>query len=238
MTYTQPIAVTFFMTNVFLVRHGQASAGTDNYDRLSDVGIEQARLLGEYWKRSGFTADAVFHGTLQRQQHTAELALEGLHIKPQTNVVEGLNEYVHDTVDRLYGGGLSSAAGDNLRFDQYLEIMARWRDAAPTDETQSWQDFSVQGWNAIQNVVAETAEQDASTGQHSNLVFFTSGGIIATVLQQALAFEFEATMHALWQTRNASVTSLLFNRDGVCLVDYNTVPHLQMHAKPELITQI
>ena len=32
-----------------MVRHGQASFGQENYDRLSDKGILQMRALGEYW---------------------------------------------------------------------------------------------------------------------------------------------------------------------------------------------
>ena len=45
------------MANLFLVRHGQASFGADDYDRLSPTGHEQSRLLGEYlawflWRRT------------------------------------------------------------------------------------------------------------------------------------------------------------------------------------------
>jgi len=227
------------MTNVFLVRHGQASAGTDNYDRLSDTGIRQAELLGVYWKQSGFHVDAAFNGSLQRQQHTAELALAGIdHARP-VETLEALNEYDHHAIDRLYGEGLVTDGGNDLRFNQYIEIMARWRDAPATDEVQSWESFSMQGWNAIQAAVdAHTKNEKNRSGKHANLVFFTSGGVIATVLQQLLSFEFTSTMQSLWQVRNASMTNLLFNKDGVCLVDYNTVPHLQIQQDKSLITQI
>ena len=32
-----------------LVRHGQASLFAENYDELSALGRDQARLLGEFW---------------------------------------------------------------------------------------------------------------------------------------------------------------------------------------------
>jgi broad specificity phosphatase PhoE len=38
------------MSTLILVRHGQASAFEDNYDRLSSLGERQARLLGESWR--------------------------------------------------------------------------------------------------------------------------------------------------------------------------------------------
>jgi len=227
------------MTHVYLVRHGQASAGTDNYDRLSDKGIEQARVLGTHWKQCGFRVDAAFSGSLQRQQHTAELALSGIKHNRKVETLEALNEYDHYAIDRLYGDGVVSDGGDDLQFHQYLEIMARWRDAPATKETQSWESFSLQGWNAIRDTVdTHTKDKQNHSGEHANLVFFTSGGVIATVLQQILSLDFKPTMQGIWQTRNASVTNLLFNRDGVCLVDYNTVAHLQTQQDKSLITQI
>jgi len=33
------------MSDLYLIRHGQASFGKDNYDRLSPLGIRQARIL-------------------------------------------------------------------------------------------------------------------------------------------------------------------------------------------------
>src|SRR5258708_28715277 len=64
------------MGTLFLVRHGQASAFEDNYDRLSSLGERQARLLGELWARRGVKLDRVFTGPRVRQQRTAEIAIE------------------------------------------------------------------------------------------------------------------------------------------------------------------
>ena len=62
------------MGTLALVRHGQASFGASEYDRLSDRGAEQARALGVRW-----TADppaAVYTGPMRRQQDTARIARE------------------------------------------------------------------------------------------------------------------------------------------------------------------
>lgn len=228
------------MTNIYLVRHGQASAGTDNYDRLSTLGIKQAKLLGEYWKQGDFNVPVAFSGSLERQQHTANLALDSLADQPEVNTLEALNEYDHHIVDELFGGGLTSDSGMNLRFDQYLDIMQRWRDATLTQSdidagATSWESFSERGWQGVRSAVASS---DAKT-----LVFFTSGGVIATILQKVMGLGFESTMHAIWQTRNASITRLYIDKasassNNACVVDYNSIPHLQLHHDKTLITQI
>ncbi|EPM78754.1 hypothetical protein A249_34210, partial [Pseudomonas syringae pv. actinidiae ICMP 18804] len=36
------------MGSIYLIRHGQASFGADDYDVLSPVGIRQSRVLGAH----------------------------------------------------------------------------------------------------------------------------------------------------------------------------------------------
>ena len=60
------------MSKLVLVRHGQASFFTDDYDKLSEMGHRQARVLGEYWICHGEHWDEVYHGSLRRQRESAE----------------------------------------------------------------------------------------------------------------------------------------------------------------------
>lgn len=48
------------MAELYLVRHGQASFGTENYDRLSALGEQQGVWLGEYFARQDIVFDRVF----------------------------------------------------------------------------------------------------------------------------------------------------------------------------------
>ena len=41
------------MGTLYLVRHGQASFGADDYDKLSDLGHRQCVRLGEYFRDKG-----------------------------------------------------------------------------------------------------------------------------------------------------------------------------------------
>src|SRR5215475_10141502 len=63
---------------LLLVRHGQASLGTADYDRLSDVGRRQAQVTGARLARTDLTVDRVICGGLTRQRDTAEPLLAAL----------------------------------------------------------------------------------------------------------------------------------------------------------------
>jgi len=200
-----------------LIRHGQASAGTDHYDRLSTMGRTQAELLGASWQNTGTRFDAVFHGSLERQRDTAALALSTARINLTPNILTDLNEYDHDAVDDLFSRGARSAdLPGALTFADYVALMARWRDATATElaSVESFTEFGDRCWGAMENAVARTltAPDNAARGNASNaplsIGLFTSGGVIASILTRLLQLDFESSMHAIWQIRNASVTTL------------------------------
>ena len=39
------------MATIYLIRHGQASFGAEDYDKLSELGCRQAQVVGEYLAR-------------------------------------------------------------------------------------------------------------------------------------------------------------------------------------------
>ena len=71
------------MGTLYLVRHGQASFGAENYDQLSPVGHQQAVRLGQFWRERGQRFDAVITGTLQRHVQTLDGIVEGLGSAPE-----------------------------------------------------------------------------------------------------------------------------------------------------------
>ena len=60
------------MAEIYLVRHGQASFNSDNYDRLSDLGRQQSELLGHYFADRNISFDQIFTGTQLRHSQTAD----------------------------------------------------------------------------------------------------------------------------------------------------------------------
>jgi len=227
------------MSLLHLVRHGQASAGSANYDQLSPIGEEQSRILGNWWLSQGFSPKAAYHGTLVRQRDTASHALAALtdnaRIPPMIEHA-GLNEYNHRIIESHFSADHADYAPEAMSFDDYMGILARWRDYQPdthdeNDEIETWDAFKTRGWNTLQEL---THQGDDG----AELVFFTSGGVIATILSTILDLDFEHTVDAIWRIRNTSITTFHLSGTSARLVDFNTVPHLQEQRKPHLITLI
>ena len=222
------------MSMLYLVRHGQASAGTHDYDRLSPLGQHQSKLLGQWWATQQFAPDIAYHGSLLRQRDTARFALEHLNPVLQPDVHEGLNEYTHRVIERHFATDPQTDNHESFTFNDYIGIMQRWRDheAHPDlPEIEPWSDFAARGWNTVQSLHQQQEEK-----RHH--VFFTSGGVIATVLAAVLDLDYSHTMDAIWRIRNTSVTTLHFDGKTARLIDFNTVPHLQVQNDPSLITLI
>ncbi|RMF32262.1 MAG: histidine phosphatase family protein, partial [Bacteroidetes bacterium] len=64
------------MSRLLVIRHGQASLGTEDYDRLSELGRQQVELLGRHLVEQGRRFQHVFCGPLKRQRQTAEIVAE------------------------------------------------------------------------------------------------------------------------------------------------------------------
>jgi broad specificity phosphatase PhoE len=224
---------------LLLVRHGQASAGSDNYDRLSDRGREQSRYLGQWWRKRNTQPAACFHGTLERQRDTKSLVLEDAGIAPPCSVLPDLDEYNHRAVDAHLGERLTTTESgaapvnpESMSYADYATIMRRWRDSHSLPEAlEDWPDFAARGWNTI----SSSARQQAPD---ATLAYFTSGGIISTVLATVLDLDFDHCIDAIWRVRNASVTTLAYDGRNARLVEFNNVTHLDLHHDPELVTLI
>ena len=65
------------MAELWLVRHAQASFGTDDYDRLSELGHRQSRWLGQWFADRDIVFDRVVTGSLRRHRETLAGARAG-----------------------------------------------------------------------------------------------------------------------------------------------------------------
>ena len=90
------------MSVLYLIRHGQASFGSADYDELSTLGRRQARLLGDHFLKAGIRFDACWSGTLRRQRQTADAIgtccrQAGIEMPPPAQT-HALNEYDYESV--------------------------------------------------------------------------------------------------------------------------------------------
>lgn len=230
------------MTNLVLVRHGQASFGARNYDELSAVGERQGTILGEHWRRCGRGFDAAWSGDMVRQKVTAARAFEALGVPQMPVTVDtAFNEFDHQSLIRAYFPLVAKEHpqfavdprqlfSDHDSFERLFDLIAAcWiqgrAGAAPVGE--SWDSFHLRCTEGLQRVAASGAERP---------VIFTSGGVITSALRAALHLDAEKAFRLNWEILNASVHSFRYGRHGLQLRRFNDVAHLEVERDPGLLT--
>lgn len=220
------------MGQIYLVRHGQASLGADNYDQLSALGQRQSRRLGEYWRSLGVQLDAVMSGTLQRHAQTLQGIEHGLQSALHATLWPGLNEYDAEAVIRSVHPEPHPrpTSPDTYRahFRLLREGLRQWmRGSAQPEGMPSWTDF-VEGVRGALDQVQQ---------QHDGAVLIvSSGGPIATAIAQVLQLSPEMAIELNLRMRNTSVSELDFHRRRISCVSFNALPHLADPAYADWIT--
>ena len=149
------------MSAIYLIRHGQASFGDGDYDRLSALGIEQSRVLGEALRARVPQVDLVVCGGMQRHRQTAEACLQAMRLAPRWDEDHGWNEYDHEDLivcfepryaDRQLLHDEISTAADPRRAFQHLfsRAVARWVGSEnDADYAESFSSFCARANDAL-----------------------------------------------------------------------------------------
>jgi broad specificity phosphatase PhoE len=234
------------MSIIYLIRHGQASFGRNDYDNLSPLGRQQARILAQHLFCTGFRADAVYSGTMVRQKDTAEEVLaayrRGGKELPGLELMSGFNEYdttaivtamfpamsqddptLHDELARMY---VSKAS-----FKRVFETaMLRW-------VTGEYDTPGIETWEGLKARVAESLRSImARHGSGKIIAVFTSGGAIAASLAYVLGLPGEYAMRLNWQIVNTSISRYMYNKERITMAGFNCKAHLDGACDPTLIT--
>jgi broad specificity phosphatase PhoE len=236
------------MGQILLVRHGQASFGSADYDRLSELGAEQARLLGAWFAETGQGFSRVICGDMLRQCQSADACLEVLAAATQVPraIDRGFNEYDHHEVlvrlrpefedpdaMRRY---LAASPNPRAAFqDVFAAAMSRWMSGQyDADYGETWSAFQRRCMDALLRLT-ESGERGQS------IAVFTSGGVIAALCQHVLGMGDRETARLNWGLVNSGVTRLLFqSRPGrptqLSLNYLNNHAHLERLGRPHAIT--
>jgi broad specificity phosphatase PhoE len=229
------------MSTIYLVRHGQASFGTDNYDQLSSIGREQARQLGSYFAGLGEPIDRIYSGSLRRQTETAEIIAESLSQPPPIALQAAFDEYDSDlilhtfakslTPEQLAEAGWPGLRTDRRKFQFFLERAARaWVEARIEAEAMTpWVGFHGRVTSAIENIMR-------TEGRSKTLIISTSGGVIGTVVAHVMGLANHTGIELNWAVHNASITRLIYSADKISLSLFNGLPHLDRAELRHLIT--
>ncbi|MCW8196810.1 histidine phosphatase family protein [Proteobacteria bacterium 005FR1] len=231
------------MSELFLIRHGQASFGADDYDQLSELGHEQAGILCDYWHSMGQRFDTIYSGSLKRQHATAEGLLERVAVD-EPLVLDGLNEYVsHHVLDayreqyaksdgfEVEGGAYAIGIQDPRWFQRFLEkACERWvRSELDSPSIEAFPLFKARVCDALLEIMAANAKG-------RRVVVATSGGVIAMAVQSVLGMPDEEAIKLNWMVYNTSITRIPFSGSRKSLSMFNSIPHLERPGLEDKIT--
>jgi broad specificity phosphatase PhoE len=207
---------------LLLLRHGQGSMGTSDYDQLSELGRRQARALGARLARADLSAGQVWCGGLARQQETARAVLAELGRPPsdlRTDI--RLDEYDPLGILGADAAGDPFAAATTPASRRALQVtldeaLARWiQGGAGYPEPHG----------------AFTARVDASVTDLAAVpgttLAVTSAGVIAVACARLTCLPADRWPALARVVVNASITKLITGPTGTHLLTFNDHAHLE-----------
>lgn len=221
------------MGTLYLVRHGQASFGAEDYDQLSELGRRQGVRLGEYFAHKGIRFDGLITGTLRRHTQTLQAILEGMNQAGEHLSWDGLNEYDSAAVIAAIHPHKLERPDSPERFRHHFRLLrdglAQWMAGVVSPQGMpTYDEFAAGVAGALDHVRANHYGQ--------SVLVVTSGGPIATAVGLVLGTSPEATIELNMRIRNTSITEFAFTPKRHMLVGYNAVPHLDDPKYAEWIT--
>jgi broad specificity phosphatase PhoE len=234
------------MGEIILIRHGQASFGDDDYDRLSPIGFRQSRVLADHLFTQGIGFDAVYCGPLKRQKDTARAFCDRFGEQwpalREPTVLDAFTEYdarglltARALLDRDVGDrkneDLNGRRQDKRAFQTYFaDTVDRW-------VAGEYDAAGVETWPAFcRRVSAGVRQITTDNGRGRRIAVFTSGGPICAVLKIVLGLSGQAAVDLSWQTMNASLTCVKYAGERLALSVFNNTTHLLVAQDPTLLT--
>lgn len=234
------------MASIYFIRHGQASFGTDNYDKLSELGLEQALLTGQYLQSTDVTFDAMYSGDMVRQCETAEQVRKAYEqkgkITPELQIDDRLNELDADAIVKKL---LPYVLKQQPELNEWIQQIATNKKSFQYILRacfKFWQKFDgdiegLEPWSVFYGRVKACIDHImAEQGSGKTVAVFTSGGVIASVVQYALGLTDEGNYQVFEPVINASVTHCKYSKNQFTLNYYNDHSFLRVLGGNGIIT--
>lgn len=210
------------MSYITLIRHGQANTHAKSeaeYDRLSELGYQQATWLGEHLREVRDFHNRLYTGTLKRHLETSD----GMATELDRVEDPRLNELEYFTMAQAFEAEHGvPAPTDPADFVHHFPIVLQaWNEDRIEGAPERFAEFEAR----IRDVLAEI-----SAGEGPALVV-TSGGVIAMAMRLQMGLDiptmaklglaiFNSSMHRLHPVGGVWAPAL-----------FNAVPHLDAPAR-------
>ena len=228
------------MSELYLVRHAQASFGATNYDQLSDLGHQQSRWLGEHLGMRGISFDTLVVGDMHRHHQTMDGICAGMDMDGSNRLVlPGLNEYSFAEMTEAYGLShgddplyqqIAADPSDRKNYYRLLrKVLTVWTRNEIPNVAETWVDFKARVDDAQQQIqgMADSGKRILAIG---------SGGSISTFVGLVLGILDENIFDLNLQYKNTAISHFFFNAKKMNLTGFNGVPHLDTNQMEEFVT--
>jgi broad specificity phosphatase PhoE len=224
------------MGTLYVVRHGQAAFGTEDYDRLTDLGQRQAHLLGQHFAALGVKFDAVVAGTLTRHRQTAESILDGAGAHNDIERIATLNEYDAVSVLTAFTGAPptfdpKAAQRDPDSVKSHFRLL---RDGLLAWAEGRTAPVGMPSFAVFQSQVMDVLHDLRQRFPTGNVLVSTSGGPVAAAVCAALEAPAASAVHLNLHVRNTAITTFTTTRTRIQLLSFNAIPHLDASGEPAL----
>lgn len=214
------------MSELLVIRHGQASFGQDNYDVLSGLGHQQSLAVGALLRDIGWVPDRLVTGTLKRQRDT--LSSMGFTQTPEEHA--GFNEYdFGDLLHARFKGDVTDLVKGERKthFRALRETVFEWQDAAFDGASETYAEFAAR---------VETARAFACDTTAKRVLVISSGGVIGQMTATALGAGKRQMMELNLQIKNTAMTRFMFSGARFGLHEFNATPHFMTPAGADLLS--
>ncbi|MCX6611764.1 MAG: histidine phosphatase family protein [Acidobacteria bacterium] len=219
------------MQELYLIRHGQAGLRSD-YDRLSDLGHQQASRLSEWFREQGIQFDLVLSGGLRRQRETAAALSSNATAAPEWNEFDLDAVYASiapqlaavDDAFRQEFESMSAAAADPAHpvhrawRPSDLQVVKAWIEGRFPVDCETWPAFHERILNAFSSLDAKSEVQRIALVSSATPIGISTAKIFDAPVRQI--FELAGSLH------NASFTIFKKRPTGWSLSGFNHTPHL------------
>ncbi|MFV1873862.1 MAG: histidine phosphatase family protein [Oleiphilus sp.] len=223
------------MSKIILVRHAQASLGKTEYDQLSDLGFTQAKLLGEYFAKTGQQPKNIIHGSLKRHQQTANTfqQAQARDISLQEN--PDWNEFDFKKLIQLYLEAFPKEVPEPGNVRAFFSILKKSMLAWSEDQLDH-QKHTLESWHAFSARISRALNSIPKNEQDEPTIVVTSGGAIAMLMANLLRVSPRVMIDMNFQIRNTSFSEIIKKPHKEHLVAFNQINHLIDQQDSKLIT--
>jgi len=213
------------MGEIILVRHGQANSAATNeadYDKLSDLGHQQAAWLGDWIRSHDGPFDHVYSGSLRRQRETvAGMGYTDVTVDPRLNEIA-----YYDLTAEMEANDLAAPRESKDDFvTHFPATLTAWRDGHITG-AETYDNYG----DRVRGMLNDAAQPGR------RILCVSSGGIIARAVAHILDLDIPKMAQVALPIVNTSVHRIFVRDHGLMLGTFNSTPHLDRSDRTDART--